>query len=87
MKKEVTPDSYPEWVPSEAFEAFIAMRKKIRKPLTDYAVQLAIKTLARLREEGNDPQEVLDQSIMNSWQGLFAVKKAVHQPPIFKGVK
>lgn len=91
MENEVTnPDSYPEWIPQEAFEAFIEMRKKMRKPMTAYAVKLAIKTLDRLRQEGHDPQAVLDQSIMNSWQGLFPIKNAPIygvQPLKFKGVK
>lgn len=88
MKKEVkTPDSYPEWIPQDAFEEFMVMRKKIRKPLTDYAVQLAIRTLDRLRSEGHDPRAVLEQSILNSWQGLFPVRSAATQSPIFRGVK
>jgi hypothetical protein len=77
----------PEWVPVEAFTEYVAMRKKIRKPLTDYAVQLAVKTLWKLKQEGNDPTAVLEQSIFHSWQGLFAVKPEVGKSTIFKGVK
>jgi hypothetical protein len=79
-------ETLPDWVPLEAFNEFVLMRKKIRKPLTPYAVELAVKTLDRLRKEGNDPKEVLEQSIFNSWQGLFELKtKGIVKP--FKGVK
>jgi hypothetical protein len=64
----------PEWVPLDAWAGYVDMRKKIKKPLaTDRAVTLAINTLDKLREQGQDVAAVLDQSTMNSWQGLFAV--------------
>lgn len=64
----------PDWVPKEAWDGYQEMRKKLRKPMTDRAVKLAIDTLTRLRDEGSDPGAVLDQSTLNSWQGLFAVR-------------
>ena len=64
----------PDWIPTEAWDGYIEMRKKIRKPMTDRAVTLAIKTLDYLRSAGHDPGAVLDQSVLNSWQGLFAIK-------------
>lgn len=64
----------PSWVPSDAFHAWVEMRRRIRKPLTDYAVGLAIKRLAELSGSGEDPGAVLDQSTMRGWSGLFAVR-------------
>ena len=64
----------PGWVDAETWSAFVDMRKKIRKPMTDHAKQLALNKLAKLREAGQDANEVLRQSIMNSYQGLFPVK-------------
>lgn len=65
----------PDWVDPEAWAEFVAMRKKIKRPLTDYAMKLAIKKLAELKEEGYDPKEVLEQSIMCCWLGLFPTKQ------------
>jgi len=54
---------------------FEAMRKKIRKPIpTEHAFELLLKELGRLRREGNDPLEVVNQSIMRSYQGFFPVR-------------
>ena len=64
----------PDWVPSEAWAGYVEMRKKIRKPMTDRAITLAVNTLDKLRLDGNDPGVVLDQSTLNAWQGLFAVR-------------
>lgn len=63
----------PDWMPAEAWQGYLDMRKKIRKPMTARAEQLAINTLDKLRQQGQDAGAVLDQSTMNSWQGLFAV--------------
>lgn len=65
----------PPWVPTEQWEGYIAMRKKIRKPLTDRAESLAIGVLHKLLEDGQDVGAVLDQSTMNSWMGLFPIRE------------
>lgn len=53
---------------------FLAMRKQIKKPASDRA-QLAISNkLIKLRDSGNDPQAVLEQSIINNWRDVFPLK-------------
>lgn len=64
----------PGWLPLEAWEAFLAMRVKIKKPATDYAQKLLLKKLAAFVAQGIDPQIVLDQSITSGWQDLYAPK-------------
>jgi len=65
----------PDWLPVEAWRAFVDMRRKIRKPLTDHAVKLAFRRLETLKDSGQDPQAVLEQSILHDYQGLFAVRE------------
>jgi phage replication O-like protein O len=65
----------PEWLPKKEWESFVTMRKKIRAPMTDHAKELAIKTLNTLKAQGEDPKAVIEQSIENSYRGLFPVKK------------
>jgi hypothetical protein len=65
----------PNWIPPDAWAGYVEMRVSIKKPLkTERAINLAINTLERLQAEGNDPGAVLDQSTLNGWQGLFAVR-------------
>ena len=65
----------PDFIPKETWSDFLEMRKKIKKPPTEKALQLLIKTLEKLTIDGNDPKAVLEQSIMNNYQGLFAIKQ------------
>lgn len=64
----------PEWVDSRTFQDFKDMRTKIRKPMTDRAVELLIADLSKLRDKGHDPKLVLEQSIKKSWQGVFELR-------------
>ena len=61
----------PDWLPTEAWEAFREMRKSIKKPLTTYAEHLAIKHLDKHRQAGHDILLILDKSIFNNWQGFW----------------
>jgi hypothetical protein len=69
----------PDWLPKEAWTEFLAMRKRKKKPMTDYAIKLAINKLDRLRADGEDPEAVLNESIFHEWDGLFPVRKSVQQ--------
>lgn len=64
----------PDWLPVDAWEAFIAMRKKIKAPMTDEAKRLAVLALEKLMHAGHRPRAVLEQSTLNSWRGLFEIK-------------
>jgi hypothetical protein len=54
---------------------FEKYRKKIRKPLTEHAMDLILKRLGELRREGQDPVKCIEQSIMCGWQGIFPVRR------------
>jgi hypothetical protein len=66
----------PDWLPLEAWHAFLDMRKKIKKPATDYAQTLLVKKLGAFYANDLDPGVILNQSIMNGWQDLYAPKEA-----------
>lgn len=64
----------PEWVDKQAWKDFTDMRKRLRKPLTEAAIKLTISELEKLKAQGHDPKMVLNQSVMNSWQGIFPLR-------------
>ena len=66
---------FPEWLPKDVWEQYVDHRFELRKPLTIKARDAAIRTLEKLRNEGNDPAEVMEASIVSGWAGLFPVKK------------
>lgn len=64
-----------------AFHDYVDMRRKIRKPMTERAVDLAMKKLEKLScsprtgtMDNDMAVEILEQSILNSWLGLFPLK-------------
>jgi len=61
----------PDWIPQEPWQAYLEMRKKIRKPATDAAILIAIAKMDKFRQQGIKPEDVLNQSVLNSWTGLF----------------
>jgi phage replication O-like protein O len=65
----------PDWVNKEVWNQFVEMRKKIPKsPLTEYGKKLLIAELERFKNEGEDTNRIIENSIRNSWKGLFSLK-------------
>ncbi len=77
-KKEVVADApsvLPQWMPLEAWEAFLEMRKKIKKPPTEKAIDLLIVKLKKFKDAGQDVQAILEKSITSNWQDVFEIKE------------
>jgi hypothetical protein len=75
----IPPVQVPDWMPVDAWNDFVESRRKIRKPMTQNAIKLAISTLSKLKSEGNNVQEVIEQSILCGYSGLFPVSKGKKQ--------
>lgn len=73
----------PDWIPEENWNAFVEMRKAIKKPLTPYAAQRIVAKLDALRAAGHEPGAVLDQSTVACWQGVFEIRPQ-SQPSFFQ---
>ncbi len=63
----------PEWMDKETWMAFLEMRKTMRAFPTAYAQKRIIEKLAQFKSAGEDIREVLNQSIMNNWKGVFSL--------------
>lgn len=59
----------------EALTAFEEMRKKIRKPLTERAKQLALSTLRKLSTDEQTQIAIVNQSVLHGWQTFYALKE------------
>ena len=58
-----------------AVHEFVAFRKKIKKPMTDHAIKLMIAKLNKLTTDIDEQVEILNQSILNGWQGIYPLKQ------------
>ncbi|MDD5510791.1 MAG: hypothetical protein PHI12_08275 [Dehalococcoidales bacterium] len=73
--KVATKKELPNWLNKETWDAYLEMRKFKRAPPTSKAVDLIIKKLDTLRASGQDVTEILNQSIVNNWTGIFPLRK------------
>jgi len=69
----------PDWMPIETWNQFLDMRKRIKKPATEYAKNLIIAKLDKFRSKGQDVNAILEKSITSGWQDVFEIKQSVDQ--------
>jgi DNA-binding IclR family transcriptional regulator len=67
----------PDWLPAEPWAAYLEMRKKIRKPMTEYAMKLLINKLERIRVEGHNAIEALDHATLCCYLSAWPVPKRI----------
>ena len=60
---------------NQAILSFLEFRKSIKKPMTDHAVELLFKKLDDMTDSIDEQIEIINQSIVNGWQGVFPLKE------------
>ena len=64
----------------EVFRDFIQMRSFIKKPLTNKGLKLAINKVLAITSKEEERIKIVEQSVMNNWQGLFPLKENSTNP-------
>lgn len=59
---------------NDAIVEFIKFRKDIKKPMSDRAITLMMNKLESLSHDKHEQVQILNQSIMQGWTGLYALK-------------
>ena len=86
-KKKKEPKVYSDDADlNQAILSFIEYRKGIKKPMTDRAVTLLINKLNDMSPIVAEQIEILNQSIVNGWQGIFPLKdqKQISKPTYYQ---
>lgn len=66
----------------KVIDSYFEMRKKIKKPITEDGIKLMYKHLEKLAPNNKEQQiKIIEQSIFNSWQGLFPLKETTNTQP------
>lgn len=65
----------------ERMQGFVDMRKSIRKPMTGNAVRLIYGRLLKFSSDPNEQCQILEQSIRNGWQDVYALKTESRASP------
>lgn len=67
-----TPDfEVPDWVPSEPWAAFVAMRKRKKAPVDSYIAKRLFGKLEKIAAAGWDVAKVIDKAAINNWTDLY----------------
>lgn len=80
-KKYISADAQEMFFPldeklDQTFRAFIRHREAIKEPMTKYAAQLMVKKLNKMTSDNNEKIQILEESIMSGWKGIFPLKEA-----------
>lgn len=68
----------------EALNAFYEFRNKIKKTMTDRAITLFLNKLDDVAKDDNTKIAIIDQSILNNWQGIYPIKEPNNNFQAFK---
>jgi hypothetical protein len=70
----------PDVLLNQTINDFIASRKK-KSPMTDKAIELMIKKLDEMTSDNDEKIQIINQSIMNGWKGIFPIKNGYNKKP------
>jgi len=74
VKPKASPSALPDWLPMESWSGYLEMRKKIKKPPTERAIELLLAALDSMRGSGQDIAAVLDKSTMANWVDVYPIR-------------
>lgn len=90
IKKDIFDDVFKKLEVStllkEAFQDFILMRKSIKAPMTPRALELSIKKVRKMADSESTQILIIEQSIMNSWKGIFELKNNTQNKHDYKEI-
>lgn len=79
INKKYTVDDVIDQLPEElkpVARNFVEHRKQLKAPMTGHALDMAIRKAKRLANDDlSETVEILEQSIMNGWKGVFELSK------------
>lgn len=78
--KADTSPPLPEWLPAEAWGRWKDYRLGIatkKSPWNKSVMRSSLRTLERLWRDGQNLDDVIEQSVLNGWRGLFPVNRGI----------
>jgi len=64
----------PDYIDGDKWLAFMEVRQNLKAPNTERAIKGLLNKLDKFYSEGLDVNEIIDESTINGWKGLFAPK-------------
>ena len=76
----------PDCIPSEAWASWIAYRRQRKLTCTEQTINGQLANLQAWHRAGHSVSEIINSSIVNGWQGLFAPKVISSAAPVRSGM-
>lgn len=64
----------PEWIDREAWDEYVAMRIKDKKPMTPRSAKARLARLMEFRAKGHDVTAIIDEAINGHWLDFYEPK-------------
>ena len=64
----------PSWIDPEAWNDYMTMRKRIKKPMTDRRLRQFLARCYELKQAGHDVNQSLDEAADHQWLELYEPK-------------
>jgi hypothetical protein len=64
----------PDWIEPDAWNDYMAMRKRIKKPMSDRRMKQFIARCYELHKAGHDVNQSLDEASDHGWLDLYEPK-------------
>ena len=69
-------------IDSDLFRTFIESRRyDCKRPMSQRAVDMLVRKLSRLEQDGHDPNLLLERSILNGWQDVYPDESTKRKEP------
>jgi hypothetical protein len=68
-------DALPAYIDREAWDDYVAMRVRIKKPMTPRITRQKLALLAKFHAMGHDVNEVIDAATNGCWQDFYEPRK------------
>ncbi|MDR2099980.1 MAG: hypothetical protein LBP40_04020 [Campylobacteraceae bacterium] len=82
-KNQISTQNLPDFINPALWDDWTRHRREIGHSLKPTTIQKQLKQLAEWQKQGYDANKIIEQSIMNGWQGLFLLKKSkIEQNPL-----
>ncbi len=76
----VPEEDLPTWLDVQTWRNFEEHRRRKKNPLDDLSAPAILKELALLRDQGEDPVQVLNEAIARDWATAFTLRRDSNRP-------
>jgi len=63
----------------DTWDSFMEVRKNLKVTETERATNMLLSKLTKMKDKGHDVKEVIEESVINNWKGVFEPKKQFNQ--------